>query len=155
MPEKIPTVRRTATRTRIALVGTMATPWRSNIAPHLEAVGLAVVMNTDARWLNATTALKKRPLLEQDLRIMRDADLILWHYDAAGGRTAGIELGILTQIGPPVIVHIDQDAHREFRAYVHALTMLFPKTLHWVETFDEAVDLAEIMTAPEEEAVIN
>ncbi len=122
----------------VALFGTMATRWRELLTPSIRRCGYDVIDNMDVRWLSATTAEEILPLLEQDLSLMRTADVILWHHDGdSHGHTARIELGILSRLGIPILVHVDPGVSS--REYMRALTIVFRERMHWMETVDDIV----------------
>jgi hypothetical protein len=98
-----------------------------------------VLDNANPLWLEATAA--RDILLACDLEMMRYADVVLWHHDAATeGQTARIELGILAGAKSFSIVHANAEVPS--LAYMEALCGLHPN-LHWCSgTLEEAVSLA-------------
>ncbi len=115
---------------RVALLGTMATEWRKNAREVVVASGCEVLDNTDERWASANSAEEIAPLLANDLRQMRSADVVLWHHDShTEGRTARIELGFLAGASIVTIVHAEVEGVASL-AYIEALCSLHA-TLHW------------------------
>ncbi|MBP7134649.1 hypothetical protein KBA73_05525 [Patescibacteria group bacterium] len=131
---------RTPKVVRVSLFGTMATAWREPVRAQLLERGFVPIDNTDERWNAAETAEAIAPLLKQDHNFMRDSDIVLWHHDSGTpGNTARIELGFLTLFGRPTVVHVEPEVVS--RKYMRALCLLYPKTLHWAETMDDALEI--------------
>ncbi len=127
---------------KIALLGTMDTNWRENAKIYF-AKDFEVLDNTDERWKGAISAEQIEPLLEQDLTIMYDADVVIWHHGTgAAGATARIELGYLAAIsdseGKQVVVHVCSEVAS--REYMHALVLHHPN-MRWAESWNEVYDL--------------
>lgn len=126
----------------IALLGTMSTSWRTDVAQRLRELGCVVHDNTNSAWTTAVTAEQILPLLAEDMQIVRLVDMILW-FHAAGtpGNTARIELGYLGACGHKVVVCVEPGVTS--RPYMEAYARLC--LMHWVESFEEAYRIIETM----------
>lgn len=132
----------------VALFGTMKTLWRVQAKHRLRALGHESLDNTNTRWLTARTAEEIEPLLKQDHDLMAAADVVIWHHDrGTPGSTARFELGYLTPVGPPVIVHVARGVSS--RNYMKALTRLYPR-LHWAESWRDVYELLQKLAAAQE-----
>jgi len=128
-------------RRRVGLFGTMATDWRAQVTPTLRAAGCEVIDNTDSRWTDVKTTEQLTPLLSQDLVLMRQSDVVLWHHDKdTEGRTARIELGFLAGAGIPTVVHVEETVNSI--PYIQSFTTLHSPFFRWASSLEQAVAMA-------------
>jgi hypothetical protein len=125
---------------KVALLGTMDTPWREMVVDRLRDQFL-ILDNRDSRWDEATTAEEMEELVAKDLMMMYAADVVLWHHDAEVlGHTARIELGYLACLadhqGRDSVIHVEEPVFK--REYMRALAMHHPR-MHWADSWDFAV----------------
>jgi hypothetical protein len=130
----------------VALFGTMLTGWRVGVREQLLERGFTPIDNTDPRWEVAETAEDIRPLLEQDHRLMAEADAVLWHHDAgAPGATARFEPGAAQVLGRPTVMHVEPGVVK--REYMRALCLQYPTQFYWAETWEAVFATLERIAA--------
>ncbi len=73
--------------------------------------------------------------------MMSAASVVLLHHDGppAMGATARVELGYLSALGVPTVVHVDLGTAG--RPYMEALVAAHP-AMRWCETLTESVEVA-------------